>query len=114
MDSSKVGSGIPTALTGQSAVRKSNKAENDKDAINLKKNEDKSDFSVNFSDRAREIAEARSKALEIARNTPDIREDKVADFKKRIASGEYKVEAENIADGILKEAIRDELSKHPV
>jgi negative regulator of flagellin synthesis FlgM len=45
--------------------------------------------------------------------TPDIREDKIAHFKELIASGKYKPDAGKIADGILKEAVMDELSKTP-
>ncbi len=114
MDSRKVGAGVSTALTSQGGVRRASNVESDKEVLNLKKAEEKSDFNVSFSDKAREIAEARAKALEIARNAPDVREDLVADFKKRIASGEYKASAENIADGILREAIRDELAKNPL
>ncbi len=114
MDSRKVGSGISPALTGQSGIKKSANIESDKEVLNLKRSEEKSDFNVAFSDKAREIAEARAKALEIAKNTPDIRENLVSDLKRRIASGEYKVEPENIADGMLREAIRDELSKNPL
>jgi negative regulator of flagellin synthesis FlgM len=45
--------------------------------------------------------------------TPDVREDKVAHFKSLIDSGKYKPDAGKIADGILKEAILDDLSKTP-
>lgn len=64
---------------------------------------------VQISQRARELSQAR-KAVEDA---PDIREDKVAHFKKLIGSGEYRPESNRIADGILHEAIRDELANHP-
>jgi flagellar biosynthesis anti-sigma factor FlgM len=63
---------------------------------------------VQISPRAREINLARK----IVDETPDIREDKVAKFKELIAKGEYKPDAANIADGVIKEAIRDELSKN--
>ena len=56
------------------------------------------------------MAEAHKKAVDIARNTSDVRDDKVADFKRRIESGEYKADAGNIADGMMREAIRDELA----
>jgi negative regulator of flagellin synthesis FlgM len=45
--------------------------------------------------------------------TPDVREDKIAHFKSLIASGKYKPDAGKIADGIMKEAVMDELSKTP-
>jgi negative regulator of flagellin synthesis FlgM len=64
---------------------------------------------VTISPKARELSLARA----VVDETPDVRADKVAEFKARIASGEYKPDAGRIADGMLKEAIKDELSKKP-
>lgn len=64
---------------------------------------------VQISPRARELNLAR----QVVESTPDVREDKVAKFKSMIERGEYKPDAGKIADGILSEAIRDELSKEP-
>lgn len=114
MDSKKVGQGISSALTNNAPVQKSKRAQNQKDIEALApkvQSQDKSDFNVALSDKAKEISEARIKALDIARNTPDIREDRVADLKKRIEAGEYKPDAGQIADGMMREAIRDELAK---
>ncbi len=114
MDSTKVGPGIASGLTNNAPVQKSKGVQKDLDKlVQNKESKDKSDFNVNISAKSKEMAEARMKALEIARNTPDIREDKVADLKRRIESGEYKADAGNIADGMMREAIRDELSKNP-
>jgi negative regulator of flagellin synthesis FlgM len=114
MDSTKVGPGIASGLTNNAPVQKSNGVQKDLDKIVQNKDSgDRADFNVNVSAKAKEMAEARKKAMDIARNTSDIREDKVADLKARIASGEYKVDAGNIADGMMREAIRDELSKNP-
>lgn len=68
-------------------------------------------FDVNLSPAAREKAKAFQKALEIARNTPDIREDRVAEIKKKIQDGTYQVDSGKIADGMLMEAIRDKVSE---
>lgn len=65
---------------------------------------------VAVSPRARELAEARKKATEIAKATPDVRSERVDALRKKIQSGEYKVQPEKIADGMLQEAARDELS----
>ena len=67
-------------------------------------------WNVELSAKAREISEARAKAMDIARNTPDVREDRVAEIKKRIADGTYQVDAGAVADGKLREAIKDKLS----
>ncbi len=113
MDANKVGPGVASSLTNNSPVQKTKKAQKESDKLVEKSGEDKSDFNVNLSSRAKEMAESRKKAMEIAKNTPDIREDRVADLKKRIEAGEYKVDAGNIADGMLREAIKDELAKNP-
>jgi negative regulator of flagellin synthesis FlgM len=66
---------------------------------------------VELSPQARQMAEARKKAADIARSTPDVREDRVAALKAQIASGTYKPDPGKIADGILREAILDRLSE---
>jgi len=73
----------------------------------------KGDFDVSLSPKAREMMEARKKALDIARSTPDVREDRVAEMKARIDSGTYKPEANKIYDGMMREAILDHLATKP-
>lgn len=58
-----------------------------------------------------ERAKAHNKALEIARATPDIREDRVAALKKQIQDGTYKIDAGAIADAMAREAILDHLAE---
>jgi negative regulator of flagellin synthesis FlgM len=62
---------------------------------------------VQISPRAREIKMAKK----VVDETPEIREDKVAKFKELIAKGEYKADASKITEGIVKEAIRDEIAQ---
>jgi flagellar biosynthesis anti-sigma factor FlgM len=52
---------------------------------------------VELSSRSREMHEA----LDAANAAPDVRADKVADAKQRIAQGTYTVKAEVVARGIL-------------
>lgn len=52
-----------------------------------------------ISTRGKEMA----KAAAVARATPDVREDRIAELKKRIAAGEYKVDAEAVADKMMNE-----------
>jgi negative regulator of flagellin synthesis FlgM len=73
----------------------------------------KSDFKIELSPEAKRLAEARETASEIAKATSPVREDRVADLKARIKSGEYQVDPGKIADGMLREAIRDEIAKRP-
>lgn len=66
---------------------------------------------VQISDGAKSRAEAYQKALDIAKNTPDIREDRVASIKQQIKDGTYQVDSGKIADGMLREAIKDHLAE---
>lgn len=58
-----------------------------------------------------ERAKSYQKALEIARATPDVREDRVAALKKQIQDGTYKIDSGAIADGIAREAIIEHLAE---
>jgi negative regulator of flagellin synthesis FlgM len=55
--------------------------------------------SAEISGRAKEFAKAHS----VAAATPDVREDRIAELKRRIASGEYKVDSEKVAEKMLGE-----------
>ncbi len=79
----------------------------DKSGVN---NTTKSDYGVNLSSKAKDLAEARGRALEIARNSPDVRENKVAELRERIRSGSYKVDPKKVADGMMQEAIKDQIA----
>ena len=68
------------------------------------------DYGVNVSQQARDMVEARHKAKLIASQTNPVREDRVAELRKRIQSGDYKADPAKIADGILQEAIRDQVA----
>ena len=68
------------------------------------------DFGVQLSDEGRKRADERKKAFEIAKNTPDVREDKVAALKAKIQAGNYEVDSGKIADGMLREAIMEHLA----
>ena len=84
--------------SGAAAYAKTNSQPSVKEAAN-----------VQISQRAKEL----SLAKKIAEETPDIREDKVSHFKDLIDNGEYKADSEKIANAILQEAMRDEVSKDP-
>lgn len=50
-----------------------------------------------FSGRAREMAQAK----DVATQAPDVRDERIAELKRRIASGDYKVDAKAIADRMV-------------
>jgi negative regulator of flagellin synthesis FlgM len=70
------------------------------------------DFGVQLSDDARKRADERKKSFEIAKNTPDVREEKVAAIKAKIQAGTYDVDSGKIADGMLREAIMEHLANN--
>lgn len=59
---------------------------------------------VTLSPQARELREAR-RALEAL---PDVREDKVADIRARIAAGTYRIDAAAIADKMIRDQFSDD------
>jgi negative regulator of flagellin synthesis FlgM len=47
-----------------------------------------------------------SQAKKIASQAPDVREDRVAELKRRIADGSYQVDADSIADRLVDDHLR--------
>ena len=68
------------------------------------------DYNVNLSPNALERQDARRKATDIARKTPDVREDRVAALKSQIKDGTYQLDSGKIADAMLREAIKERLA----
>ncbi len=84
--------------SGTTAYAKANNSPSVKEATN-----------VQISARAKEMSMARK----IAEETPDVREDKISHFKELINKGEYSPDSEKIANAIVQEAMRDEISRDP-
>lgn len=55
-----------------------------------------------ISQKSKELANAKS----IASETPDVREDRVADLKKKISEGSYQVDSEAVADRLVDDHMR--------
>jgi negative regulator of flagellin synthesis FlgM len=60
------------------------------------------DAKAEISAKGKEFAKAKA----IANNAPDVREEKIAALKKRIAEGHYKVDADAIADRMVDEHLK--------
>ena len=71
----------------------------------------KNPLGLDISPKARELSDSFKKATEIARSTPDVREDRVAAIKQKLADGKYEMDSGKIADGIMREAILDHLAE---
>ena len=63
------------------------------------------DAESNISGKAKEFAQA----SEIATNSPDVREAKIAELKRRIANNEYNVKPEDVADRLVDEHAKSSL-----
>lgn len=70
-------------------------------------------YDVALSPKASHLQKQKAKAYEVAQNTSPIREDKVQALKEKITAGEYTPDATQIADGIVREAVRDQLAREP-
>lgn len=66
---------------------------------------------VSLSEQGKRLREDKAKAFDIAKSTSPVREDRVAELKKRIQSGQYEINAGKIADGMLNEAIKESLAQ---
>lgn len=68
-------------------------------------------YSVRLSDKVKDRQQAFTKALEIARQTPAERSERVAELRQQIASGTYQPDSEKIANGLLREAALEFLAE---
>jgi negative regulator of flagellin synthesis FlgM len=93
--------GTETKRTG-----KADKAQDNRAAAAAKGGESaKSSDAVksDISSRAKDSAKARA----VATSAPDVREDKIAELKRRIADGNYKVDAGAVADRMVNEHLAE-------
>lgn len=86
-------------------TQKSNQAEKTDKARQLEqarqqfKSGGSSSANTEISNRAKDAAKAHS----VAATTPDVREDRVAELKRKIAEGSYKIDSDAIADKMIRE-----------
>ena len=94
----------PTQNREVSGAKKSDRAASTKRADRTDKSgsvDSSADVSMNISTRAKEAA----KAKEIAASTPDIRAEKIAELKRKIAAGKYNIDENAIADRMVNEHV---------
>lgn len=70
----------------------------------------KNGYDVEISKESQKVKDQFEKSLKIALATSDIREDRVAKIKAKIDKGEYSIDTGKIADGLIKEAIYEQMS----
>lgn len=97
-------SDIPQPIDPRDPQKVGNRREKS-DAGKAESSETTRSDSVNISSDAREADALRARLTDEARNTPDVREDRVADIKARIESGEFDANSDEVkravAEGLL-------------
>jgi negative regulator of flagellin synthesis FlgM len=72
------------------------------------RHDQRSEEKVSISQKASDIKKIRA----IVQKTPDVRADRVALLKKKIADGDYAVNGKDIADKMLREFLLEDLLKN--
>ncbi|MDD9950734.1 MAG: flagellar biosynthesis anti-sigma factor FlgM [Zetaproteobacteria bacterium] len=68
-------------------------------------------YSVRLSDAVKNKQKAFEDSLRIAQNTEPTRPERIQALKEQIATGTYNPDAEQIAQGMLREAMREKLAE---
>jgi negative regulator of flagellin synthesis FlgM len=92
----------PVQSTEVSNTRKSDRilqAEKAKKSAKTEGANSSGDVSAQISTKGKELARAK----QLAASAPDVREEKIAELKKRIAAGKYKVDSKAVADRMVDE-----------
>ena len=88
----------PEALSGEAKVKEQDpQVKPGREPAEEASGQDK----VQISDRSREIARVR----ELVNAAPEVRSDKVAEMKEKLASGTYSVNGEQVAEAMMKSVI---------
>lgn len=87
---------------GAKGAKKTHGAKHSHHAEGANEKGEHSGATAEVSDRAREMAHAKSAATE----APDTRDDRIAELKARIAGGNYKVDSHAVADRMVDDHIR--------
>ena len=108
--------GTNIANTGQVETELLKRTEKEKEAdanepVKESRRANTNDYSINLSQLSKDISAAKKRAIEIAGSTPDIRQDKIDSIRDKIKNSEYVIDSGKIADGILRESIRDHLAR---
>lgn len=89
-----------------SDLKKTNDVKSGEAKAATKNREVESASQVNKGDAKPEVsqrAKLASKALAVAKESPDVREGRIAELKKKIGDGSYTVNAEGVADRLIKD-----------
>jgi len=100
----------PNGKIDSKIIEKNSKSTTAQQSGDIATRQKSADYSVGISSNAQEVKASHQRAFEIAKNTSPIRAERVAELKAQIQNGTYKIDSGKIADGMLREAIKDELS----
>ncbi len=97
----------PVQSSETNSTQRAEQIEKARDAKKGKKAEAASSneaVATTISARGKELAQAKA----IANGTPDVREQKIAELKKRISEGKYKVDPDAVAERLVDEHLKSE------
>jgi negative regulator of flagellin synthesis FlgM len=109
MDLTKVGTdrAQQTQVSEQTAAQKAQAAkEASKETKTQATHQSAQKSSVKWSPESQLMAEG----LDLAKATPDVRSDKIAQIKLAIENGTYKTDSKKIADRMIQSALEDDLA----
>jgi negative regulator of flagellin synthesis FlgM len=97
----RIDQSIASGLGKQDRVSKSENGDADVGAKKVSQGMIDSSARINISEKAKEMARVK----ELAKQAPDVDAEKVAKFRAMIEKGEYKVNAEALADRMLQDEL---------
>jgi negative regulator of flagellin synthesis FlgM len=89
--------------TSSKGVDRASQAKNAKKADKSQASTESTDSAnTSISSKAKDFAKAKA----VASHAPDVREEKIAELKKRIAAGKYKIDDDAVADKLVDDHIK--------
>jgi flagellar biosynthesis anti-sigma factor FlgM len=102
IDATKPVQPLGASINGASAKADAKKSE--------AKNASVSNYKVEISPESQDLSQIRTKVLDAAKNTSPEREERIQALKTKIQAGQYEVQPEQIADGMMREALKDHIA----
>ena len=104
----KISDDLPTLDKSSVSTKKTDQGKVVPLKVSNDRHDQRGEERVSLSQKASDIKKIRA----IVEKTPDVRTDKVALLRKKIADGDYTVKGKDIADKMLKEFLLEDLLKN--
>ena len=103
----KISDDLPTLDKSSASTKKTDQGKVVPLKVNSDRHDQRGEDGVSLSEKASDIKNIRA----IVEKTPDVRADKVALLRKKIADGDYAVKGKEIADKMVREFLLEDLLK---